>query len=87
MCLSEGVRLNRTHVHVLGDCVDAFQSISRKSIERGLKQLPNADKELLLRYLLMYYPDETELSYFLETGERRVVVQRTGVSQGCPVGP
>jgi hypothetical protein len=89
LAIMEYLRLNPTHIVTLMDVRNAFNEVSLELVMLGIERLgPEGDatRDSLLWFLRAFYANNSELSYFLDSGERTTVTRHTGVSQGCPLG-
>ena len=85
LAASEYLRLNKEDVIVLADSDIAFQKVAIQRAVIGAEGLGGAGVPLLWA-IAGLYARPSPVSFFLDSGERRVVERRTGVSQGCSLG-
>jgi len=82
--VAEYLRLHPERVVVIKDVENAFNTVSIKAADEGLKRLDAQDKFGMRRFLRVFYSRVDELSYFLDDGTRTKVFRYDGPTQGCP---
>ena len=69
---------------IIKDVENAFNTVSTRAADEGLKRLDAQDKFGMRRFLRAFYSRVDELSYFLDDGTRQKVLRYDGPTQGCP---
>ena len=80
----EYLRLHPERVAIIKDVENAFNTVSTRAADEGLKRLDAQDKFGMRRFLRAFYSRVDELSYFLDDGTRQKVLRYDGPTQGCP---
>ena len=80
----EYLRQHPERVAIIKDVENAFNTVSTRAADQGLKRLDAQDKFGMRRFLRAFYSRVDELSYFLDGGTRTKVLRYDGPTQGCP---
>jgi len=82
--VAEYLRLHPEQVVIIKDVENAFNAVSIKAADEGLKRLGAQDKFSMRRFLRVFDSRVDELSYFLDDGTRTKVFRYDGPTQWCP---